>query len=320
MTDVAPDYNPQHGEHTRDVRTIWAFSVAGVIAAGLLAYAIPASYESLSRLAAANAVPLAAYAPAGLDGGLVGLIVIDLALTWARLPIRVLHMLARLFGLASVAANAWAGWPDPVAVFLRVFAPALIVILSEVVRTALLRELRDERGEGDPIPLKRWLLAFPSTWVLYRRMSLWDVTDYHAAVDMELSRQQAVHQLTEHYRGRDWRQAAPPHLVWMLQRGVRMAEAIRLVGELTAPAGSHPSPVTPARKSPAKRSGSRSRARVTGDVTVEAAAWTILEASPGISGGKLAAELGVSKSYACRLKNRLLAGAPSTGPMPAVRQ
>ena len=54
----------------------------------------------------------------------------------------------------------------------------------------LLRRARDEDGEG--IPASRWLLDFRGTLRLWRRMKLWRIRDYAAAVDMELSRLDAI--------------------------------------------------------------------------------------------------------------------------------
>jgi Protein of unknown function (DUF2637) len=314
MSDMSPEYPPRH-QRQRDRRTIVAFTVAGVVAAGLLAYAVPASYESLSRLAAANGLPFARFYPAGLDGGLIGLIVMDLALTWARLPIRSLHLLARVFGLATIAANAWAGWPDTVAVFLRVFAPMLIVIVSEVTRYALLRQLREEKGEGDPVPFSRWLLAFPSTWRLWRRMKLWRITSYAVAVDMELSRLHAIERLRERF-GERWEKDAPGSLVWMLTAGVRMGEALALVAQLCAVPKPQPQPHAARARKAASRT--RNRTAVPQDVDTQAEALRILSDEPGISGSELGRRLGKTEGYGRILKQKLAAAAPVTGPIQRV--
>jgi Protein of unknown function (DUF2637) len=220
----------------REKRTLrgWQLAVVvtviAIVAAVLITYGVAGSYDSLWHLAAAHHVPLPRLNPVGLDGGLIGVIFADIALTWAFRPLGWLRLTARLLAVGTLAANASAGWPDPVAVFLRIFAPALIVIITEAVRAVLLDRAEETR---DRIPLGRWLLAFPSTFRMWRRMILWRVNDYGAAVEQELGRRQAVVQLAVHYAGQDWRKEAPGDLVWMLRNGVQMDEAFARVTELT---------------------------------------------------------------------------------------
>jgi hypothetical protein len=282
----------------------------------LLAYGIAGSYESLSHLAAANAVPLPQFAPIGLDGGLIGVIVIDIFLTWLRRPIGFLRQFARLLGLSSVAANAWAGWPDAVSVFYRVFAPLLIVVISEAVRTVLLRR---HRGDADPIPLARWLLALRSTFRMWRRMKLWGIAGYSDAVDMELSRLQAIAALTDRY-GREWRARVPGTLTWMLDDGVRMDDALRMTAELTAPPKGEPAPRTPAanrpRRSPANgKRTTRANGRVPADVDARAEALAILADEPGISGAQLGLRVGLTERWGQKFKAAMAVPSPDTGPI-----
>ena len=225
-----------------------------VVALVLAAYAAAGSYDSLWHLAQAHGVPLPRLNPVGLDGGLVGVILLSVGLTWAGHPIGWLRQAARLFAFGTVAANAAAGWPDPVGVFLRIFAPLLLVLISEAVHSVLLARSGEHR---DPIPFMRWVLAPPSTFRLWRRMVLWRVHSYAEAVEMELSRLRAIQALTAHYKGKDWHQAAPQDVVWMLRRGVKMPEALAAVAELTAPPKAEPFTGTttrkPARNKPRKR-------------------------------------------------------------------
>ena len=302
-----------------------------LVALGLAAYAAAASYESVSGLAAAHHVPLSRLNPLGIDGGLFGVIAVDITLTWMGAPLRWLRLVARLFAIGTIAANAAAGWPDPAGVGLRIAAPALFVILVETGRAVLLR--RQDEAEQEGIPASRWLLDFRGTLRLWRRMKLWRIRAYSAAVDMELSRLEAIGKLTDRY-GKDWQKSAPGTLAWMLKRGVRMEQALRQVAELTAPPEREPavtdSPVTPA--TPAKRprvtKASSPRSKVTAnrtrevhvpaDVDTQLAALEILAAEPGISGRQLGARLGVDPSYGCRLKKRLTQAAPATGEQPRV--
>lgn len=89
----------------------------------------------------------------------------------------------------------------------------------------LLRLVGERNGTcRDRIPLARWVLAPWRTWLLWRRMVLWSISDYHQAVDIELSLGRAVTLLRAMY-GRKWMRDAPAELVWMLRTGVSAAEA-----------------------------------------------------------------------------------------------
>lgn len=219
------------------IATVACFII--LIALGLAGYAAAASYESVSHLAASKNVPLSTYTPAGIDGGLFGVIVIDIALTWAGQPLGWLRLMARLFAAGTIAANASAGWPDAAGVGLRIAAPALFVVLTEVARAVLLRRNRDQGVREEGIPLARWLIAPAQTFAMWRRMMLWRVRDYSEAVELDLSRRRAIVALNSRYAPGDWRKAAPADLVWMLRNGVRMTEALGLVDALTAQEVAH---------------------------------------------------------------------------------
>jgi len=301
-----------------------------VVALVLIAYGAAASYDNLWHLALSRGVPLPRLMPVGLDGGLIGTVALDLVLTWIGYPLWWLRATARMFALGTVAANALAGWPDPVGMFLRIAAPALIVIITEALRAVLLKRRREQAGDGR-IPAGRWLLAFRSTFSLWRRMKLWGVTDYGEGLATEMRRRQAVESLKVTYRGEDWREQVPGDLAWMLTQGVFMDEALKRVAELTAPKPAEVqgsgSGVTGKRGSGRKRTRSSPRSRRTGsardgDAGTTAEAIAILAAEPGISGGELGRRLGKSESYGCRLKNKLAGAdgdpAPATGEQPRV--
>jgi hypothetical protein len=202
----------------------------GLLTLGLLAAAGVSSYDNLFRLAASRGVPIPHLSPLEIDAGLVVVIALDITLTWLGHPIGGLRLLARILGIGTIAANVAAGWPDPVGASMRAFAPVIIVAVTEAFRAFLLRSHRDANEEG--VPFSRWVLAPWPTFVLWRRMKLWDIHGYGAAVDMELSRREAIVKLRMQF-GDEWKSVAPENVVWMLRRGVRMPEALARVRELT---------------------------------------------------------------------------------------
>jgi hypothetical protein len=213
-----------------------------VIAAGLAAYCAAASYDTVSHLAARYGVALPRLNPLGIDGGLAGLIIMDIALTWLGEPIWWLRLAVRVFAAGMVGANAAAGWPSLTGTGLRIAAPVLFVIITEAGRTWLLRRLHAaererraaarKRRRDNRIPRIRWLLDFRGTFALWKRMRLWREPSYRVAVNMELERLAAIEKLAMRYGAEGWEQAAPADLAWMLKSGVRMPEALARVPEL----------------------------------------------------------------------------------------
>src|SRR5882757_9617012 len=208
---------------SRGQRTAVGISVT--LGLALAAYGMAGSYETVSDLARREWVPLPGLVPVGIDGGIVGVVVLDLVFTWTGQPLGWLRQLVRLLTIGTVAATAAAGWPDPVAVGLHAAAPLMLLAMVEAGRAVLLRLVGERKGTcRDRIPLARWVLAPWRTWLLWRRMVLWSISDYHQAVDVELSLGRAITLLRSMY-GRRWMRDAPAELVWMLRTGVSAAEA-----------------------------------------------------------------------------------------------
>jgi Protein of unknown function (DUF2637) len=312
----------------------------------LISDGVAGSYDSLYHLAAAHHVPLPHLKPVDLDGGLIGIILLDITLTWVGYPLAWLRFSARLFAAGTIAANAAAGWPDPVAIFMRVFAPALIVLITEAVRAVLLDRVAEHR---DPIPLTRWLLSPWATFRLWRRMVLWRIHSYSRAVAMELERRRAVVKLVTLY-GKRWKKGAPADLVWMLRTGIHIEEALREIAELTPDSAPEPPGATSGgnrnrnrkrrgTRKPARNSAPRKPAGTPGGTTTgsasggtspppdgnpaedilstEARALAILAAEPGISGSQLGIQLGKSDRYGRELIKRLV---PAGAPAPAANE
>lgn len=243
VPDRDTDGGPARAAESEQKLTGWkmfALVATVVLAVALFAYAAAGSYASVGQLAAHHKVPLPSLVPLGIDGSLILALLSDIVLTWIGHPIWWLRASARGFVAGSVAANAAAGWPDPVAVFLHCFPPIIIMLVTEAGRVPLLRKhaakKRDQaKKEGhDGIPWERWAAAPVSTAVMWRRMALWGVKSYETAVAAEVTRRRAIVQLRMHY-GRRWRSKAPGDLVWLLRTGNRLEEASAKVTEITSP-------------------------------------------------------------------------------------
>lgn len=122
--------------------------------------------------------------------------------------------------------------------------PLLWVVLSEIaahvyaVRVGVATGARMER-----IRRSRWLFAPLTTLMLWRRMVLWETTDYREALDLEKNRLLVRAELRENY-GRAWRRKAPSRDLVLLR-----------LGELTPDSAAEPdlSPKPEAEPKPRKR-------------------------------------------------------------------
>lgn len=216
-----------------------AVGISVTLGLALAGYGVAGSYETVSDLARREWVPLPHLVPVGIDGGIVGVVALDLVFTWTGQPLGWLRQLVRLLTIGTVAANAAAGWPDPIAVGLHDAAPLMLLSMVEAGRAVLLRLLGERNGtRRDRIPLARWVLAPWRTWLLWRRMVLWSISDYHHAVEIELSLGRAITLLRATYGSR-WMRDAPAELVWMLRTGVSAAEACARVRVLAQADGAN---------------------------------------------------------------------------------
>jgi uncharacterized protein DUF2637 len=209
-----------------------ALGGAVVLALTLATYGAIGSYRTISDKAAEVGVPYPQLVPIGIDGGLVGVVVLDLVLAWNGNPIGWLRQLARLLTAGTVAANVSAGWPNPIAVGLHAAAPLMLLVMVEAGRTVLLRRVGLAAGVArDKIPCGRWVLSPWRTWLLWRRMVLWQITDYRIALQTEARIRRAQTLLRVQF-GRRWKHKAPADLVWMLGTPPFADDACRQVDTL----------------------------------------------------------------------------------------
>ena len=179
-----------------------AVAIAGIGFAG--------SYTAVRELAVRQGFGgFAPVFPLGIDAGIVVLLALDLLLTWIRIPFPLLRQTAWLLTAATIAFNGAAAWPDPLGVGMHAVIPVLFVVSVEAARHAVGRIAditADKHMEG--VRLSRWLLAFPSTFRLWRRMKLWELRSYDDVIRMEQDRLIYEARLRARY-GRGWRRRAP---------------------------------------------------------------------------------------------------------------
>ncbi|MFI9049582.1 DUF2637 domain-containing protein [Streptomyces sp. NPDC053427] len=216
---------------TRTHRILIGVVIAG--AALIAAIGFTGSYAAVRELAEKKGFgAFSAVFPIGIDAGIVVLLALDLLLTWIRIPFPLLRQTAWLLTAATIAFNGAAAWPDALGVGMHAVIPVLFVVAVEAARHAIGRIAditADKHMEG--VRLTRWLLAFPSTFRLWRRMKLWELRSYDQVIQLEQDRLVYQARLRARY-GRAWRRRAPVESLMPLRLaryGVPLAK--------TAPAG-----------------------------------------------------------------------------------
>nr|WP_203614986.1 DUF2637 domain-containing protein [Streptomyces sp. SID13726] len=230
---------------TRMHRVLIGVVVFGAVIIAGIGFA--GSYAAVRELAIQKGFGNFSYVfPIGIDAGICVLLALDLLLTWIRIPFPLLRQTAWLLTAATIAFNGAAAWPDPLGVGMHAVIPILFVVAVEAARHAIGRIAditADKHMEG--VRLTRWLLSPIPTFLLWRRMKLWELRSYEQVIKLEQER--LVYRARLHSRfGRAWRRKAPVESLMPLRLaryGVPLAE--------TAPAGLAAAGIEPALLPPA---------------------------------------------------------------------
>ncbi|WP_331731587.1 DUF2637 domain-containing protein [Kitasatospora sp. NBC_01300] len=168
----------------------WMIGFVALGAFLLAAIGLGGSYLAVRDVALAKGMgKFSQVFPIGVDAGIIVLLTLDLILTWLRIPFPLLRPTAWMFTVATIAFNAAASWPDPLGVGMHAVIPVIFVIISEAGRHAIaqLARLTSDRSIEKIRPM-RWLLAPRQTWVMWRRMQLWEIRRVDDAVRLEQAR------------------------------------------------------------------------------------------------------------------------------------
>jgi hypothetical protein len=210
----------------RTHRILVGIVVAGAVVIAAIGFA--GSYAAVRNLAIHKGFGwFSNVFPIGVDAGIVVLLSLDLLLTWFRIPFPLLRQTAWLLTAATIAFNGAAAWPDPLGVGMHAVIPILFVVCVEAARHAIGRvaDITADR-HMESVRIARWLLAFPSTFRLWRRMKLWELRSYDEVIRLEQHRLVYQARLRAKY-GRAWRRKAPVESLMPLRLakyGVPLAE------------------------------------------------------------------------------------------------
>ncbi|MEV5336377.1 DUF2637 domain-containing protein [Streptomyces werraensis] len=239
----------------------------GVVVSGAVVIAgigFAGSYAAVRELALKKGFGDFSYVfPIGIDAGICVLLALDLLLTWIRIPFPLLRQTAWLLTAATIAFNGAAAWPDPLGVGMHGVIPVLFVVSVEAARHAIGRIAditADKHMEG--VRLTRWLLSPVPTFLLWRRMKLWELRSYEQVIKLEQERLVYQARLRSRF-GRAWRRKAPVESLMPLRLakyGVPLAD--------TAPAGLAAAGIEPALLPPAPEPAAAAGSRAAGPVQV----------------------------------------------------
>lgn len=191
---------------------------AALAAAGVGALGLASSFDAVSTAAARWGFGAPWMLPVGIDIAIpvftvanLLLVRMDMALAWVRFVPWILT--AVTCGLNVAAGHGvWAKVAHGT-------MPLLWVVFSEIGAHIYAVRIGAATGRRmDKIRASRWLLAFPSTFALWRRMTLWEITSYADALAREKERQLARADLRETY-GRRWRKHTPRRTRVLLKLG-----------------------------------------------------------------------------------------------------
>ncbi|MFI1465621.1 DUF2637 domain-containing protein [Streptomyces wuyuanensis] len=192
--------------------------VGALAAASVGALGLVASFDAVSEAALRWGFASPWMLPVGIDVAIpvftvanLLLIRMDMALAWVRFVPWVLTLVTCGLNVAA-GQGVWAKVAHGT-------MPLLWVAFSEIGAHIYAVRIGAATGRRmDKIRFGRWLLAFPSTFALWRRMTLWEITSYTEALEREKERQLARADLRETY-GRRWRKHTPHRTRVLLRLG-----------------------------------------------------------------------------------------------------
>jgi hypothetical protein len=242
-----------------------AAAVAGATVGGL---GLASSFASVSAAAERWGFSEPWMLPVGIDIAIPTFTVANLLLIRMGMPLAWVRFVPWVLTFVTCWLNIAAGHSLS-AKLAHGTMPLLWVVLSEIVAHVHAVRIGAATGQRmERIRRSRWLLAFPSTFALWRRMVLWETTSYRDALARERERQLARADLRERY-GRRWRRTAPRRTRVLLKLGELAPDGAQAPApepersETTpenAPLPEEPKPGTPKRRPRTRPGKGRSKA------------------------------------------------------------
>lgn len=284
---------------------VGALAAAGVGALGLIS-----SFDAVSAAAARWGFGEPWMLPVGIDVAIpvftvanLLLIRMDMALAWVRFVPWVLTLVTCGLNIAA-GHDVWAKVAHGT-------MPLLWVVFSEIGAHIYAVRIGAATGRRmEKIRFSRWFLAPLSTFALWRRMTLWEVTSYRQALACERERLLARADLHERY-GWKWRWKTPRRERVMLRTGeLAPADDGAPVKQESRPEQAPAKPESEAPKPPRKRpttGKAKTVQRTTAELLAEARTITADWKDSQINAEALRKELHCGSGPARQVRDALLA-------------
>ncbi|MDT0422197.1 DUF2637 domain-containing protein [Streptomyces evansiae] len=316
-TGVPPLTRPEMG-----LAGAGALSAAGVGALGLVS-----SFDAVSTAAAQWGFTSPWMLPVGIDLAIpvftvanLLLIRLDMALAWVRFVPWVLTLITCGLNVAA-GLGIWAKVAHGT-------MPLLWVVFSEIGAHVYSVRIGAATGRRmEKIRRSRWLLAPLSTFALWRRMTLWEITSYSDALTRERERVLARARLRE-LHGRRWRSRTPRTERVLLRLGeTAPTDEVAPVADDEPPAVELPAPsVAPAlppvpppapRKTVRKKTANKPAPRTAKEVLAEARDLTHAWPDAALTADALRRELRCSAAASRTVRDTLRAERTAQPPVQA---
>lgn len=293
--------------------------VAAFAAAGVGGLGLASSFGAVSEAAARWDFSSPWMLPVGIDMAIPVFTAANLLLIRMDMPLAWVRFVPWVLTLVTCWLNVAAG-TSLSAKIAHGTMPLLWVVFAEIIAHVYAVRIGAATGRRmEKIRRSRWLLAFPSTFALWRRMTLWEITSYSDALARERERQLARAELRERH-GRRWRSATP-----------RRERVLLKLGELTpssegephtpAPAptpepdtggepAAKPVPKRPARRPAGKAKGRRTPEEILTEARTATAGWKDAE----LTAEKIRTTVHVSQATARTVRDQLRTERATSGP------
>jgi hypothetical protein len=290
---------------------VGALAAAGVGALGLIS-----SFDAVSAAAASWGFSAPWMLPVGIDVSIpvftvanLLLIRMDMALAWVRFVPWVLTLITCGLNVAaghSLSAKVAHGT-----------MPLLWVVFSEIGAHVYAVRIGAATGRRmEKIRFSRWLLAPVSTFALWRRMTLWEVTSYTVALGCERDRLLARADLHERF-GWNWRRKTPRRERVML----RMGDLAPATEEPTPPSAAPSAPSADAKPRPRRQTPAKGKAkaqRTFEELLIEARTLTAQWSDRELTADRIRTAAHVSQANARVLRDALKAERADGRPLHSV--
>ncbi|MFF8535367.1 DUF2637 domain-containing protein [Streptomyces sp. NPDC015532] len=195
-----------------------AMGLAALAAAGVGALGLASSFDAVTGAAVRWDFGHPWMLPVGIDGAIPVFTAANLLLIRLGMPLAWVRFVPWALTLVTCWLNVAAG-REVAAKVAHGTMPLLWVVFSEIAAHMYAVRIGAATGRRmEKIRKSRWLHAPFSTYALWRRMALWEVTSYSTALELEKRRLLDRAAMREQY-GKDWRKTAPERERVLLRLG-----------------------------------------------------------------------------------------------------